>query len=526
MGVSTSENPSAVSSIFPLTVACVDAGSNAIRFAAATFLTEGRYELLDFQRVSIRLGHEVFLTGRLSSSCMDQAIESFKSFRRRIDELGVKRWRLCATSAVREASNSAEFIARIKEETGFDLEVISGAEEARLAHLAVAHKVDLGENWWMLVDLGGGSVEISLADRQGIHWFESYGLGSVRLLEQLEQVGHDREKFVRLLEEYVQAIQIPLSPENHLSGYIATGGNIEELFRLSELPLEADGTGRLPMAELDRVIKMLSETTYQQRIDGLGLRADRADVILPAAMVYEQLGILTGMTEILVPRVGVRDGILLDLAHPYSTTGDERQRDSQAEEAAISLGRKYRFDEKHGRQVANIAVSIFDQLTELHSLDRSARRLLYAGAILHDVGMFINRSGHHKHSLYLIESSNLFGFQANELRMIGNIARYHRKSPPKPSHASFQSLSKTDRATVVVLSAILRVADSLDRDHQQRVRGVQVVVERSRVRFLVDADGDLLLEEWSLRHRADMFRDVFDRRPVLEMAESAAPVAP
>ena len=509
---------------FPLNVACVDTGSNGIRFAAARFLTERSFESLDTERIPVRLGHEVFLTGRLSSSTMDLAVESFRHFRRKIDELGVRRWRACATSAVREASNSKEFVDRVREASGIELQVIGGGEEARLVHLAVSNKLDLGEKLWMLVDLGGGSVEISLADGQGIHWFESYTIGSVRMLEQLTQAGEEPQRFFALLEEYVSTIRVPLSPDDKVSGYIATGGNIEELARLSPSPPADDGIVRLSMSDLARIIERLASTTYKQRVEQLGLRADRADVILPAAMVYERLGKLAGMTEIIVPRVGVRDGILLDIVREARYHGDDSRLDLQIEEAAIAIGRKYRFDEDHARCVTRLALSIFDQTIDLHGLGPAQRRMLHAASLLHEIGAFVSRASHHKHSLYLIQNSPLVGFQPNEIQVVANVARYHRKSPPKPSHLSFQALSKGDRQSVLVLSALLRVADALDRDHQQRVKTVTVFTERGRVRLAVEAEGDLFLESWSLRNRSDMFRDVFSRKVVLQASGAVAEV--
>jgi exopolyphosphatase/guanosine-5'-triphosphate,3'-diphosphate pyrophosphatase len=342
------------------------------------------------------------------------------------------------------------------------------------------------------------------------------------LLEQLTQAGEEPERFIHLLEEYVSTIRVPLSSNDKLAGYIATGGNIEELARLSPTPPSVEGVARLSMADLGRIIERLIGTTYKQRVEQLGLRADRADVILPAAMVYERLGKLAAMEEIIVPRVGVRDGILYDIVREARYHGDDRRLDDQIEDAALTLGRKFRFDEDHARHVAKLSLSLFDQLADQHGLGRSHRRMLHAAAILHEIGQYVNRSAHHKHSLYLIQNSSLVGFLPRELQIVANVARYHRKSPPKVSHISFQSLSKADRQTVMVLGAILRVADALDRDHRQRVHAVTAFVERGRVRLAVDAEGDLFLESWSLRNRSDMFREVFNRKVVLQSSSLSA----
>jgi exopolyphosphatase/guanosine-5'-triphosphate,3'-diphosphate pyrophosphatase len=501
---------------FPARVAAVDAGSNGVRCAVAQFHDERRFDILHSERIPVRLGHEVFLTGRLGAQTMEMAIEGIRGFRDRLNELGVGRFRACATSAVREAENSAEFLIRVRTQTGVELETINGAEEARLVYLAASNKIELGRRPWLLVDLGGGSLEVAVVDGQGIRWMESHAIGSVRLLEQLTQASEEPQRFLALLEEYASTIRMPLAEIEDLAGYIATGGNIEELARLTMTPPAPDGVSRLSMPELRRLIEMLAATPYRKRVEDLRLRPDRADVILPAAIVYERLGTLIDAKEILVPGAGVRDGILLDIVRQSNPVANDHSLDKQIEVAAVTLGRKFRFDEPHARHVADLALSIFDQTLELHRLSRDARRMLHAAALLHEIGGFISHSAHHKHSHYLIMNSPIVGLAPNELAVVANVARYHRKSPPKPSHAPFQALSKSDRQTVLELAAILRVADALDRDHGQHVKRVVVVVEKSRVRFLLDASGDLQLEKWSLKMRSDMFREVFGRRVFLE----------
>lgn len=423
--------------------------------------------------------------------------------------------RAVATSAVREASNGPEFLERVKRELGLDLGAITGAEEARLVHQAVANRVTLGDAPWLLVDLGGGSVEVSLVDGAGIRWFESHTMGSVRLLEELTSSGEDPGRFLQLLEEYASTLKIPASLE-HPVGYLATGGNIETLARLSGATPDGAGISRLAMGDLRRLIEILAGMPFQRRVEELGLRTDRADVILPAAIIYERLGKLAEATEIVVPHVGVKDGLLLDLAAELGPVRSTALLDRQTDAAVIALGRKYQFEEAHARHVANLAMTLFDQTQELHGLGADSRRVLRAAALLHEIGAFVANSGHHRHSLYLIMASGLLGFSPAEVAVIANVARYHRKSPPRPEHEAFHALPKSDRARVENLAALLRVADSLDRDHAQRVVSLTVRIDKLAVRLIAQAKGDLLLESWSLRKRSDLFRDVFGRKVTLE----------
>lgn len=291
---------------FPLRVAAVDVGSNAIRFAAAEFSDPVHYTELETRRVPIRLGHDVFRSGQLTQGTMDAAVEALAGFRERIEALGIPHHRAVATSAVRESRNGGEFVERVRREAGIHLTAITGSEEARLVWVAVRNRLPPGDRKWVLVDLGGGSVEVSLVDRSGILWSESHTLGSVRLLEELSGTG-------KTPAEYAATLSIPAAARHwNPAGMIATGGNIEALARLAGSGVDENGVSVLPLPRLRALIESLGQLSPRQRVEELGLREDRADVILPAAVVYERLGVLAGADEVRVPHVGVREGILLD----------------------------------------------------------------------------------------------------------------------------------------------------------------------------------------------------------------------
>jgi len=495
---------------FPLRVAAIDIGSNAIRFIAAEFTQPGRYAILDQKRSPVRLGHDVFLTGTLTPEAIAAAAQVLAGYRERLDTLDIEHHRAVATSAVRDSRNGANLIEAATR-AGIHIETITGAEEARLAHLAVRSRIDLGRRRWMTADLGGGSVEVSIVDHHAIYWSESAGMGSVRLLEELAVSGDDPERFRRRLEEYTATLRIPVS-HARLAGFIATGGNIEALARLAGTPVDARGVGRLRTSELRRIIETLARLSYQERMHELGLRPDRADVILPASMVYERLASLAGADEILVPFVGIKDGIVLDLAEeiiPLHGSRVERL-EHTAVAGALALGRRYRFDAAHGRHVADLASALFDQLHEIHGLSREDRRLLIVAAMLHDVGTFISHRRHHKHSHYIISESDLPGMTQQEKAIVANVARYHRKTPPAPHHDAYMRLEERDRIRVERLSAILRVADALDRERRQNVSRVRAIVRDSRVSLDVDGSGDLLLERWALEtSAAPLFEKAF-----------------
>ena len=499
----------------------MDLGTNAIRFLAVEFQDQEHFRVVAEERFPIRFGHGVFTHGRIDPGAAAAAADGLAQVSLRMNDLAITRYRAVATSAVRESTNRREFLRRIRDRVGMRLEVISGSEEIRLVHAAVRRRMPLGADPWVLVELGGGSVEIALADAERVRWSETHAMGAVRLLELFAHAGRESEGFARLVQEYVATIRIPDKLRGgKVKGLIGTGGNIDALARLrAAVGTGAQGPLRISRPELRAAIAELSGLPVEERMRRFGLRPDRADVIVPAAIVYERLAELVGAEEILVPGGGVREGIVFDLMERLTHRQDSREK--QAVEDAVQLGRKFLFDEVHARHVAALAVSLFDQLTDLHALGARERRFLVTAAILHDVGGFVSYKGHHKHSQYLISRSELPGFTPKDMVIIGNVARYHRKGAPSSLHPEFALLPPVERDRVRKLSALLRIADALDKEHRQKITRIKVGVEDGQVRIrAVDAD-EVLLEQWALKKKDEVFREVFGMSVTLTTGKEA-----
>ncbi|HEX6068190.1 MAG TPA: Ppx/GppA phosphatase family protein [Longimicrobiaceae bacterium] len=499
---------------FPLRVAAIDMGSNALRFLAAEFDSPSEFRVLESERVPVRLGHSAFLTHYLDPDLIEQAVQALKDFRKRMDELEVREHRAVATSAVRESRNGHELTARIREEAQIHVEPITGLEEGRLVWRAIGHRVDLRGRGWILADLGGGSVEVSHAESDALVWTESLPLGTVRLLEELDcDPEAPAETLRQLLEGYAAALSAPLRSTPRVDAMIATGGNAEALADLAGAVPDPHGVQRLTREELRAMVERLASLTYRERIEKLNLREDRADVILPAAIVYERLAALAGTESIVVPAVGLKEGVLLDLVDDLVAhrTYEERQR-REVEAGALEVGRRYEFDEPHARQVCRLALRLFDELRELHGLGEEERRILLAAGLLHDIGQYVSYHQHHKHSRYLILHSQPRGLTPWETELVALIARYHRRARPKESHEGFGELAASDRPRVEKLAALLRVADVLDRDHEQRVGDVEVEREDGRVILWLSGNGDPLPDKESFRSKRKLFQRVFETR--------------
>lgn len=501
---------------FPLRVAAVDVGSNALRFVAAEFSAAQPYAVLENLRVPVRLGHSTFVTREMDAELIEHAVEALRSFRQRMDELGVEHHRAVATSAVRESRNSGEFLDRVRQEVGIHLEPITGLEEGRLVWVAIRSRVPLAGQRFVLVDLGGGSVEVSLVEAGTLAWTESLPLGTVRLLEKLEHAGEEPGGSNRSLRLLIQKSSAALVAQMRSAGpvraMLATGGNAEALADVAGIEPDSDGVRLLTLSRLRELIEHIASLSVRERIDRLMLREDRADVILPAAIVYERLASIADTETILIPGVGLKEGILLDLVDDLlNHHSHEEEHARKVEEGALAFGRRYGFDEAHARQVTRMSLAIFDALEGLHNLTGADRRILLAAAMLHDVGKVVATRKHHRHSHYLIRHADLPGLTQHEVKLTALVARYHRSTRPKRSHKRYGKLDSADRKRVKTLTALLRVGDALDQEHAQQVTDVRISQDDDHITLQVYSRRQGVLEEWSFKRKGKLFERVFGR---------------
>jgi exopolyphosphatase / guanosine-5'-triphosphate,3'-diphosphate pyrophosphatase len=498
---------------FPLRLGAIDMGSNAIRFVAAEFSEPLAMRPLESVRESVRLGKDAFETGILSEAAMDAAVGALCRFRERMDALEVAGYRAVATSAVRDSRNGHELIARVREQCGIEIETITGAEEARLAWLAVRQRVELGNRPWYLVDLGGGSLEVSFIEGDSVRWSESHPVGTVRLLNEMREVsGATPSDVRRWLDDHTAMLKVSsLATQVEGAGVIATGGNMETLAELAGAQPNPRGVALLRLDRLQSVVERLGELTPRERVRELNLREDRADVILPAGVIYERIARFVGVHQLVVPYVGVKDGLVLDVLEDILEHGGHEARlEREAVAGALELGRRYGYDAAHAGQVARLALALFDQLVDLHRLGSTERRVLAAAALLHDIGQFISYRRHHKHSFYLIANADLPGFTPRQILLVALVARYHRRAGPREEHEGYSELSRAERDVVERLAAILRIADALDREHQRLVSSVLATPERGSVVLRVEGEGDLLPERWAVKRKGELFESVFE----------------
>lgn len=523
-------------------LAAIDIGSNAIRLRIVdveppTIGPEGPlfYPFRDVlaDRAAVRLGHDVFTKGHIEPSVISAACEALRKFRTSMDDAKVDRYRAVATSAAREAANSDLFVERAEREAGVHVEVIEGVEEARLVQAAVLERATLGDRTALLIDIGGGSTELTLLRDKKAVFSRSLPVGTVRLIEAfLDGKGPVARSHRRLLDEYIHRVLADAQREiNELTGgkvdmLIGTGGNIETLADLCPMPSAFPEGRAIEVASMNRLLEDLCAKSLDERVLRYGLRADRADTIIPATVVLQHIAEQFGRGSITAPGVGLKEGLLVDLARMHFVPRDFGSEAAAVIDACIRLGRRYHFDEQHGALVGRLAVKLFDELASRHRMGPRDRTLLHAAAMLHDVGDFVRYEAHHKHSYYIIAHSELMGITAQERALVANVARYHRKSPPSVDHDNFRALSREERAKVKTMAAILRVADALDREHLGKVSEVSCRIEGAALLLDVQGADDHALEEWTVRAKSGMLRDALGLEVRLADAGPREPAAP
>jgi exopolyphosphatase / guanosine-5'-triphosphate,3'-diphosphate pyrophosphatase len=503
-------------------VAVIDVGSSAIRMVVAQIEPDGSTVQLESLQRAAPLGQEVFTKGKLSTRAINLAIEILRGYLEICEPYDVRVIRAVATAAVREAQNRDLFVERVYMATGISVDVITGAEEHRLVYAAVrdafrAEGLPLdGES--LIVELGSGSTELTRFHAGEVTFTGTFSQGTIRLRHAVKEARPGpgtRGLLRRHIVDFVDGIARSC-PLGGLRAFIAVGGDAR--FAADRILGGADDGARVravPRGEFLRLARAVGQLRPEEIARRHGLPFEDCETLGPALMTYAELYKRTGAAAVLVPYVSMREGLVLEIA-AEETGRALADVEAQIFASAEAIGRHFQYDEAHARHVAELACQLFDALAGEHGLGRRERRLLRVAALLHDVGMFISNSSHHRHSEYVIGASDLFGVRPEEKAIVACVARYHRRALPTTAHAAYAELPRHGRATVSKLAAILRIADGLDRSHDQKVRAVSAQIGPSELVLVAEPGDDLALERMALRSKGDLFEEVFGRAVVLE----------
>lgn len=515
----TSTNPEQKPEATPTAV--IDIGTNAIRMAVAEIDDTGNVRVLDNLAQAVDLGRDTFTRGIIRKSTVEECARILRSYRQFLQEYQITREdriRVVATSAVREAENSLAFVDRIFIATGLQVEPLDEAEVNRVTYLSVqpllATEPKLTDARTMVCEVGGGSTELLVVQKGNVLFSKTYRLGSIRLRETLNAYRAPTVKLRHLMES-----QITLTIEEiieHVSRdapieILALGGDAR--FAASELiPNWTPGQlARVPVEALSRLADQVLSMTTGKLVQRYHLTPSDAETLGPALLAMVELTKAFTTQHLWVANVNMRDGLLMQIA----AKGQRAEHfDNQIIRSAMDLARKFDCDEAHARHVAELSRALFRALQNEHHLEPRHELFLYLAALLHESGMYISNASHHKHSMYLIANSEIFGLRKEDLRLMALVARYYRRAAPKPNHPGYATLDRKQRVAVTKMAALLRIADALDCSRSQRVGEIECLREHGRLVILVPGVDDLSLEQIAVSQKGTLFEDTFGM-PVL-----------
>ena len=497
----------------PRRIAAIDIGTNSIHMIVAE--ARGRdYRVVDREKDMVQLGLASLDGQPLTDDAMARGVTSIAKMSQLAARWEVDEVVAVATSAVREAPNRRDFLKRVKDEAGVNVRIISGEEEADLIFRAVRSTVDIGIGTALVVDIGGGSVEFIVGTSSEIYLTASEPLGSLRLAQKFRL---DNRPFALSLEqcrEFVADHLVKLRKRVRRLGVDMALGTSGTIVTLANLCSPGDPAGhalrRVDRDTLAALIPVLAGMTAKERAEKFSIDDRRSGTIIAGAVALDEIMRQLGIDSMLACPVAIREGIVesrvTDLARTAKGGGSLRRR------SVLSLAARTDCDMRHAAHVARLARRIFDQTRNIHCLPDESLDLLEYAALLHECGLHISDKGHHKHSYYLIRHADLRGFTEDQLLIIANTARYYRKAPPAEEHPNIAELNPAQRADVEKLSAILRIAEGLDRGHRQRVRDIAVRVHRDSVQFIARTRVDAEVEMESAKKRSKYFGSLFNVR--------------
>ena len=500
-------------------IAVIDVGTNSIHMVLAEAEPDGSYKILDRFKDMTRLGDGTFRQRRLSSESRARGCEVLKNLTTLARNKGFDRILMAATSAVREARNSGQFIEEVSKSTGVRVKVVTGQEEARLIYLGVRQSMDLTDRPTLLLDVGGGSVELIVGNRERLLHAVSLKLGAIRLKDRFLSKSPPTKAKLRAMQDVIkEEIHAALGRfrQTAFDRIVISSGmaaNLAEIIYLERtgVPIPQINLSTITLKEVRAVEQRLATSDVETRLGVPGLDPRRVDTLLPATSVIRRCLEVIGHKEATISDRAMREGLVYDFIQKNQEgLRIEQEIPNIRLRNVVALARRCHYPRTHSHHVAKLAKSLYDQTQPLHGMDEQEREWLEYAALLHDVGYAINPRRHHKHSYYLITNSDLAGFTVEEIEMIANVARYHRRALPGPQHLPYKVLSPARRRVLETLSAILRVADSLDRSHFSIIREVRVTLGK-KVNVELKALADSELEIWTAQSRVDLFERVFGR---------------
>jgi exopolyphosphatase/guanosine-5'-triphosphate,3'-diphosphate pyrophosphatase len=513
----------------PRNLAAIDIGTSSLHLAIARPQAGGRPELLLREKVPVRLGSGTGDMKSLDPAAVDRGVEVLVAFRALADAHDAD-IHAVATSAVREAENPSIFLDRARDEAGIEVDVISGMEEARLIHLGVLGAVDFTEHPYLVIDIGGGSTEFIVGHHTNLLLARSLKIGHVRLANRFFPAGVVDPDSIDACRRYIRSFIAPAAitiRQQRVRQVAGASGTFQTIAAVSGGAEAQDPRTPIDRAAVDAAVdRILSCPTAEERLSIPGVEPHRADTIAAGAILVQTLMDSLGLTSFVVSPDALREGLVLDRLDRRDPSPDTLLHLGSVRSSSVqAVAERFGENLSHARQATDIALTLFDATVDLHGLGDYERDILEGASMLHNVGRFIGHGAHHRHSYYLIRNSDhLAGFSVRELELMAQVARYHRKSEPKPTHAEYMALSATDQRIVATLAGMLRIGIALDRTYRNIATDLAVGVSDRAVDIVVDGDpDDLELELFAANERRGLLERAL-ARTVTVTARRSEPV--
>ncbi len=509
-------------------LAALDLGTNSFHLVIVKVNAKGQFKVLTRDKEVVRLGSSSNDMKYLADDAIERGIAALKRFKIVCDSFNAE-IRAIGTSAIREALNKDKFINAVYENTGINIEVVTGLEEARLIYLGVLQALEVYDKKILLIDIGGGSTEFLIGEKGIVLFAYSVKIGAVRLTQRYFRDKKIKQNAIEEALLFVKSVVNPVIRNLHEYKYdmvIGTSGTITNIGMINYAETNSYEDDQFILnnyvfdsESLKKAAKKIYKAeTMSERCEIPGLDPARADIITAGAVILEQIFKELNLKNITVSSYALREGIIIDTISKQQTGFQLGNLSDVCYNSIITLAENCGYDKPHSEQALKLSVTLFDFLKEKFSLTDKDKEFLEAAALLHDIGHRVSHSQHHKHSYYLIKNSEMLGFNDNEIEMIANIARYHRKSHPKPKHEGYSRLNTADRDRVRKLAGIFRIADGLDRGHKQIVEGIEIKELNSTLNLhLKTKEGaDPTLEIWGANLRKSLFEDSFGYKVVIQ----------
>ena len=504
-------------------IAAIDIGSHSLCMKIVEINKKNEIRELENIKRTISLGRDTYAMDKISYESLNETCEILKGFKQLMNGYKIKVYRVVATSAVREARNRDYILDQIKIKTGFHINVLTNSQERYFTFKAIRDNTIKYDNVrkenCIIVDIGSGSIQVSIYDKDKLTLSRNIKLGSLRISEVLSDLEGRTLNFPKVMEEYIESNidNLMLFHNNRIfNNLIAIGGEIKLINKLCITDNIADLNKYILKDDFLNLYYKMLYLSPQALSKKYNVPKESSDILLPTMMILKKFLDITSGNSIYTPLVSLVDGVVADMCEKRNSYYSDILEDDILSLCRL-IGKKFQYHKEHAEDVERKSLVMFNGLRKLHGLGLRERFLLQIAAILHDTGKYVSYNKHYINSYNVIMSSDILGLSENEMKIVANVARYHSTEVPSHSHDNFISLSEGSRIIVSKLVAIIRMADALDRSHKQKIKEMTVKYSGDEVIVKVDVSEDILLEQWTFETKSEFFKEVFGVVPVLKV---------